>query len=91
MKKNLYFKLLIFLFLFIFLSPLSLIAHALCTGDLNGDLQVNYSDLVIFAMAYRATPGDANWNPVCDLNADDSVNYSDLVIFAMHYRDDCRP
>ena len=61
-----------------------------CTGDLNGDLQVNYNDLVIFAMAYRATPGSANWNPVCDLNGDDSVSYNDLVIFAMHYRDDCR-
>ena len=66
-------------------------SFAECTGDLNGDLQVNYNDLVIFAMAYRATTGSANWNPVCDLNADGSVNYNDLVIFAMHYRDDCRP
>jgi len=67
------------------------VSFAECTGDLNGDLQVNYNDLVIFAMAYRATPGSANWNPVCDLNGDGSVGYNDLVIFAMHYRDDCRP
>ena len=50
MKKHLYFKLFLSLFLFVFLFPLILVADAECIGDLNGDLQVNYNDLVIFAM-----------------------------------------
>ena len=62
-----------------------------CIGDFNGDLQVNFGDLGIFAMAYRSTVGDDNWNPICDLDGDGSVGFNDLGIFAMHYRDDCRP
>ena len=62
-----------------------------CIGDFNGDLQVNFGDLGIFAMAYRSTVGDDNWNPICDLDGDGSVAFNDLGIFAMHYRDDCRP
>jgi hypothetical protein len=61
-----------------------------CIGDFNGDLQVNFGDLGIFAMAYRSTVGDDNWNPICDIDGDGSVGFNDLGIFAMHYRDDCR-
>ena len=31
-----------------------------CIGDFNGDLQVNFGDLGIFAIAYRSTVGDDN-------------------------------
>jgi hypothetical protein len=61
-----------------------------CIGDFNGDLQVNFGDLGIFAIAYRSTVGDDNWNPICDIDGDGSVGFNDLGIFAMHYRDDCR-
>jgi len=87
MKNYLYVKVLIFLSLFIFLFPFS--AQAQCTGDLNGDLQVNFSDLLIFAVAYNTTSTDAKYNPVCDLNTDNAINFSDLLIFAVHYGDDC--
>jgi len=74
--------------LLIFLSPLT--AHAQCTGDFNSDSQVNFSDLLIFAVAYNTTSSDAKYNPACDLNNDDAINFSDLLIFAVNYGEDCR-
>ena len=58
-------------------------------GDFNGDCQVNFPDLIIFALAYNTTPGDPKWNSVCDLNKDGIINFPDLIIFAMAYGDVC--
>ena len=63
-------------------------------GPNNGppDGAIDFEDLMIFAMAYGSTEGDANWNPVCDiagdggvLEPDGVVDFEDLMIFAMHY------
>jgi hypothetical protein len=87
MKRHYIFQVLIFLSLLIFLSPLT--ASAQCTGDFNGDSQVNFSDLLIFAVAYNTTSTDAKYNPACDLNNDDAINFSDLLIFAVNYGQVC--
>ena len=58
-------------------------------GDFDGDCQVGFSDLVIFALAYNTTPSDSKWNPICDLNSDGKIDFDDLIIFAMHYGDVC--
>ncbi len=65
---------------------------ALIPGDFNGDGQVQFEDLMIFALAYGSTPEDPNWNPVCDiattggvLEPDGFINFEDLMIFALHY------
>jgi hypothetical protein len=89
MKRHYTFQVLIFLSLLIFLSPLT--AHAQCTGDFNSDSQVNFSDLLIFAVAYNTTSSDAKYNPLCDLNSDDAINFSDLLIFAVNYGQVCEP
>ena len=62
-------------------------------GSANGgspDCIVDFEDLMIFAMAYGATPSDANWNPVCDIAAPDGIiDFEDLMVFAMHYGETC--
>jgi len=58
-------------------------------GDFDGDCQVSFPDLIIFALAYNTTPGDPKWNPICDLNSDGAIGFPDLIIFAMHYGDVC--
>jgi hypothetical protein len=54
-------------------------------GDINGDSQVNLSDLVLLARAYGSRPPDPNWNPDADLNEDGIIGLADLVILARHY------
>jgi hypothetical protein len=54
-------------------------------GDLNGDLKVTLSDLVILANAYGSKPGDIKWNPNSDINGNGKVDLSDLVTLATHY------
>ena len=60
------------------------------------DCKVDFEDLMIFALAYGATPSDANWNPVCDIASlsgslvpDGIIDFEDLMVFAMHYGDTC--
>jgi hypothetical protein len=54
-------------------------------GDLNGDLKVTLSDLVILANAYGSKPGDIKWNPNSDINGSGKVDLADLVTMAIHY------
>jgi hypothetical protein len=54
-------------------------------GDLNGDLKVTLSDLVILANAYGSKPGDIKWNPNSDINGNGKVDLADLVTMATHY------
>jgi hypothetical protein len=84
--------------LFTCLSLFSFPSLALIPGDFGSagggppDGCVNFEDLMIFAMAYGSTPGDANWNEACDiaseggaLQPDGVIDFEDLMIFAMHY------
>ena len=86
--KQKYILLSLILFFFLFSFP----SLALIPGDFNGDGQVQFEDLMIFALAYGSTPSDANWNPVCDIASaggvlapDGVIDFEDLMIFALHY------
>jgi hypothetical protein len=54
-------------------------------GDVNGNGIANLADLVLFAHAYGATPGNPKWNPQADFNGDGSVDLRDLVLLALNY------
>ncbi len=86
MKKN-YLSAIIILFAFFVLF--SFPSLALIPGDFNGDGQVQFEDLMIFALAYGSTPSDDNWNPLCDIYPDDKIDFEDLMIFAMNYGEEC--
>jgi hypothetical protein len=65
-------------------------------GDFNGDCSVDFEDLMIFAMAYGSSEGEANWNPACDIAGpggslvpDGLIDFDDLMVFAMHYGETC--
>ena len=68
-------------------------------GSANGgppDCIVDFEDLMIFALAYGATPSDSNWNLVCDiageggvLELDGVIDFEDLMVFAMNYGKTC--
>jgi hypothetical protein len=54
-------------------------------GDVDGDGQVNLTDLLLLAQAFGSVPGDTNWNPACDFNGDGRVDVSDLLIMAKYW------
>jgi hypothetical protein len=54
-------------------------------GDLDRNLAVTLSDLVILAEAYGSKPSDPRWNPNADIDGNGTVGLSDLVILAQHY------
>ena len=54
-------------------------------GDLNGDCNINWDDLVAFALAYGTHVGDPNYNKLADLDSDGDVDWDDLVAFALVY------
>lgn len=64
---------------------------ALIPGDFTSDDQVDFEDLMIFALAYGSTPMDDNWNPICDIASSDGmipdgvIDFEDLMLFAMNY------
>jgi len=47
-------------------------------GDIDGDGDIDASDLFDLSMAYGSSPGDPNWNPYGDFNIDNKVDDSDL-------------
>jgi hypothetical protein len=91
MKKISYCRWLYFIFLLAFILLFSTTSLALIPGDFGSagggppDGCVDFEDLMIFAMAYGATPADANWNPLCDIYPDDKIDFEDLMVFAMNY------
>ncbi|MCK4873810.1 MAG: hypothetical protein KAS72_13900 [Phycisphaerales bacterium] len=54
-------------------------------GDIDGDGDVDQSDLGILLAAYGSVPGDPNWNPDADLDGDGAVGQSDLGILLANY------
>lgn len=55
-------------------------------GDVNGDGQIDSSDLLILAMVYGSTPSASNWNLNCDINKDSIVDAADLFILSRNYQ-----
>ena len=86
-QKYILLTIILFVCLFLFSTP----SLALIPGDFGSagggppDGVVDFEDLMIFAMAYGATPADVNWNSLCDIYTDDKIDFEDLMIFAMHY------
>lgn len=59
-------------------------------GDMDGDYDIDFDDIVQIAMAYGSTPGDSNWNPNADIDGDNDVDFDDVVTAAMNYgKSDC--
>jgi len=59
-------------------------------GDLNGDGDVDGSDLALFADAFGSVSGDDNYNPGADFDNNNVVDESDLAAFAAEFgRTDC--
>ncbi|MFG0251525.1 MAG: dockerin type I domain-containing protein [Phycisphaerales bacterium JB038] len=56
-------------------------------GDVDGDGDVDQSDLGLLLAAYESCDGDPNWNPDADLNGDGCVNQPDLGILLANYQD----
>ncbi len=48
-------------------------------GDVNADDAIGQYDAMSIAVAWNATPGAANWNPLADITDDSAVNVLDLV------------
>jgi hypothetical protein len=51
-------------------------------ADFNGNGAVGFDDFVLFAQAFGASSGVANWDAKFDLEADGVVDFKDFVTFA---------
>jgi len=54
-------------------------------GDVDGDNNVDASDLFYISKAYGFDSSRPNWNPNCDLNSDDKVDIFDLSLLNTNY------
>ncbi len=54
-------------------------------GDLDGDGDVDLTDLAILLGAYGTCDGDPNYNPVADLDGNDCVDLTDLALLLGNY------
>ncbi len=55
-------------------------------GDFNGDDTINFSDFLLFVVAFGTGSGDVGFDDQMDLNGDGTINFSDFLIFVDHYR-----
>jgi hypothetical protein len=60
-----------------------------CPGDVNGDGQVDPSDLNQLLAAYGSCVGDPEYDPQADLNRDECVDATDLNILLANYGSVC--
>jgi len=56
-------------------------------GDVNGDGEVNITDLVEWDAAYLSHPNDPNWNAQADLDYSGLVDGDDAKIIIDHYKE----
>lgn len=54
-------------------------------GDLNGDGQVNLSDLMIMAPTWASEAGEPDYHPVADLRSDGSIDILDLLTLVLDW------
>lgn len=50
-----------------------------CLGDINGNGEVNHSDLAALLAAFGTRVGDSGYNPDADLTCDDAITLADLA------------
>lgn len=62
-----------------------LISPELPVPDLDGDSDVDGSDLALFADAFGSAPDDDNYNPNADFDNNNVVDESDLTVFAVDF------
>jgi hypothetical protein len=70
-----------------YLSSASIIVNADLLGDFDGNGDVDFFDFAIFALAWRSSPGDDNWNPHCDISdpSDNVIDELDLGAFTHNW------
>jgi hypothetical protein len=54
-------------------------------GDINGDGNVNVTDLNFLRGTYNVSLGQPGYNPVADMNGDNVVDFKELVMIAQNY------
>ncbi len=66
-----------------YLSSASIIVNADLVGDFDANGDVDFFDFAIFALAWRSSPSDDNWNPHCDISdpSDNVIDELDLGAF----------
>lgn len=64
-------------------------AGAALVGDLDGDCDVDLSDLSILLAAYNACVGDANYNAAADIDSSGCIDLSDLSELLAHFGEVC--
>jgi hypothetical protein len=54
-------------------------------GDVDGDRDVDSSDLSALNSAYGSTPGEPNWVPNCDINNDGKIDAEDFYLLGINF------
>jgi len=54
-------------------------------GDINGDFEVNWKDLLILARAYGSEEGEPEYVKEADFNDDKKIDWRDLLTLARNY------
>jgi hypothetical protein len=60
-------------------------AAATKSPDLNGDMAVNISDVMLLASAFNTSSGSEKYKSDYDLNSDNAINISDVMIIATQF------
>ena len=57
-------------------------------GDVNGDGEVDWKDLLIFARAYGSSIGEPGYVPEADFDSSGKIDWRDLLVLALNYGKD---
>lgn len=71
-------------------DPLALaVLLSTCPADIDGNGEIELSDLTLLLAAFGSAPGEAAWNPHADLNADGSIGLADLADLLANFGQPC--
>ena len=59
------------------------------SGDVDGDCDVDDTDLSLLETSYGKSTGDDDYNPNADFNSDDTVDHHDLLTLSSNYGETC--